>query len=75
MNPEHARDERYPAQNQPITLIFDGKHALSNETPMDSQSLKGTPAVAASDTQSSAARAVAGLENHTPMMQQYLRLV
>ncbi|WP_157656141.1 hypothetical protein [Burkholderia ubonensis] len=46
---------------------------VSNETPMDSQSLKGTPAVAASDTQSSAARAVAGLENHTPMMQQYLR--
>lgn len=41
---------------------------VSNETPMDSQSLKGTPAAAASDTQSSAARAVAGLENHTPMM-------
>lgn len=47
---------------------------VSNETPMDSQSLKGTPAAAASDTKSSAARAVAGLENHTPMMQQYPRL-
>ncbi|WP_269765745.1 hypothetical protein [Burkholderia ubonensis] len=41
---------------------------------MDSQSLKGTPAAAASDTQSSAARTVAGLENHTPMMQRSLRV-
>ncbi|AJX17063.1 hypothetical protein BW23_2894 [Burkholderia ubonensis MSMB22] len=39
---------------------------VSNETPMDSQSLKGTLA---------AARAVAGLENHTPMMHRSFRSI